>query len=82
MAFMDLFRPKWKSSNPAIRQVAVAALQEPALLATVATTDEHPDVRLEAVAFLAGPASGAGAAEPFRSFNQFDMDQLAQERLF
>src|SRR5689334_5401269 len=51
MAFSDLFKPKWKHSNPEVRAEAVRALgdDEATLLATIARNDSDARVRRLAV---------------------------------
>jgi hypothetical protein len=51
MGFSDLFKPKWKHSNPEVRAEAVRALgdDEAALLATIARNDTDARVRRLAV---------------------------------
>ncbi|HEY2749286.1 MAG TPA: DUF349 domain-containing protein [Polyangia bacterium] len=51
MGFTDLFKPKWKHSNPEVRAEAVRALgdDEPTLLATIARNDADARVRRLAV---------------------------------
>ena len=39
MAFLDLFRPAWKHSDPTRRQAAVEDLSDESVLARVATED-------------------------------------------
>jgi len=49
VALIDLFRPKWRHSDPGVRLSAVKGLADQAVLAQVAKTDPAPDVRLAAV---------------------------------
>src|SRR3954453_12644104 len=51
MGFTDLFKPKWKHSNPEVRADAVRALgdDEASLLATIARNDSDARVRRLAV---------------------------------
>ncbi|HEX8952858.1 MAG TPA: DUF349 domain-containing protein, partial [Polyangia bacterium] len=55
MGFSDLFKPKWKHSNPEVRAEAVRALgdDEAALLATIALKDADARVRRIAVKRIA-----------------------------
>ena len=48
MAFLDLFRPSWKHSDPAIRLKAVKKLTDSKILSKIA--DEDPDVAVRDVA--------------------------------
>ena len=45
----DLFRPKWKHSNPAMRFAAIARLTDQNALAKIAKTDANQSVRQAAV---------------------------------
>ena len=49
MGFFDLFRPKWKHPDPAVRLAAVERLDDQAVLVVVATADADEDVRKAAV---------------------------------
>jgi hypothetical protein len=49
MNFLDLFRPKWKHSQPRVRRAAVEKLTDQALLGEIAKTDSDRDVRMAAV---------------------------------
>lgn len=49
MAFLDIFRPKWKHSDAAVRLKAVKTLAEQKALCSVATGDPDSAIRLEAV---------------------------------
>jgi hypothetical protein len=50
MSIADLFRPKWKNSDPAIRIAAVAGVIDQSILAGIAKTDKDSGVRRTAVA--------------------------------
>ena len=45
MAFVDLFRPKWKHSNCIVRKLAVEKLTDKVILTEVANTDSDWNVR-------------------------------------
>jgi hypothetical protein len=45
MAFIDLFRPKWKHSNWQVRETAVKKLTDQAVLDEVAKNDSYWVVR-------------------------------------
>ncbi|MFW6162857.1 MAG: pentapeptide repeat-containing protein [Planctomycetota bacterium] len=64
MSLLDLFRPKWKRSDPAVRKAAVAEIDDVAILVKVAVDDLDEDVRLAAVARIDDPAA---LAEVFRN---------------
>src|ERR1017187_5032385 len=49
MGIADLFRPKWKHSNPNVRLDAVKALSNQAVLAEIAKNDEYGSVRCAAL---------------------------------
>ena len=51
MSIMDLFRPKWKHSDPIVRRKAVQELKtdEVEILEAMAASDEDIDVRVEAI---------------------------------
>lgn len=50
MELMDLFRPKWRRSNPDVRLKAIAELTDQAILAKMARSDWGREVRLTAAA--------------------------------
>jgi hypothetical protein len=52
MSFLDHFRPKWKNPDAAVREKAVAALHDQALLESIAENDPSETVRLAAVQAL------------------------------
>ena len=52
MALMDLFRPKWKSSDWRVRRQAIQVVSDQTVIAEVATGNTKPDVRLAAVEML------------------------------
>jgi hypothetical protein len=52
MAFGDLFRPRWKNSNPDTRRAAVSALSNTNILAEIALFDRSAEVRASASARL------------------------------
>ena len=49
MGLMNLFRPKWKHSDPAVRRAAVSELQDQDTLIKVARNDEDLHARKAAV---------------------------------
>ena len=49
MGLFDFFRPKWKHSDYRVRIQAVREMDDPAVLHTIAQSDENSDVRIEAV---------------------------------
>ncbi|WP_414662369.1 HEAT repeat domain-containing protein [Horticoccus sp. 23ND18S-11] len=49
MSFFDRFRAKWKSPDPAVREAAVASLDDHDMLQTLAESDPHEGVRRAAV---------------------------------
>ena len=51
MGFVDLFRPKWKHSNVAVRAAAVRQLgaEDDEILASIARSDGDPNVRRIAI---------------------------------
>lgn len=53
MSLLDRLRPKWKHSDPVVREAAVRRLSDQRLLAQIATDDAHERVRLSAVQTLA-----------------------------
>jgi len=52
MEFIDLFRPKWKHSDPEVRREAVKKLTRQALLAKLVKTEKSAYVRLHALTNL------------------------------
>ena len=52
MSLLDLFRPQWKHSRPAVRAAAVRGINNSDLLAEIARTDSDRDVRIAAVRML------------------------------
>jgi hypothetical protein len=48
MSLLDLFKPKWKHGNPAVRLAAVATLADQAMLARIASEDASDEVRVAA----------------------------------
>ena len=48
MGFLDLFRPKWRHSDPDVRLYAVKEISTPDVLASVARVDPSEKVRAEA----------------------------------
>lgn len=63
MAFMDLFRPKWKNSCSWKREAAVRALGNQAILATIAREEQHGGIRIIAVKKLSDKSIIAEVAE-------------------
>jgi uncharacterized protein len=55
MAITDLFRPKWKHSDAAVRKPAVEKLTDEGILSDIAQSDPDRGVRLAAVAKLSDP---------------------------
>ncbi|MBN1599282.1 MAG: hypothetical protein JW894_13390 [Bacteroidales bacterium] len=55
MTKLNLFKAKWKSSNPQIREEAVKSLKDIAALADIAENDEYPFVRKAAINSLIWP---------------------------
>lgn len=49
MAFSDLFKPKYKNSNPSVRREAVKELDDQNILIEIAKNDDTGYVREEAV---------------------------------
>jgi len=49
MAILDLFRPKWKHSNWAVRIKAVEKIKDQELLINIAKSDENIQVRKAAI---------------------------------
>jgi len=45
MKFSDLFIPRWRHSDPQVRQKAVEKLKDANLLAQIAEKDEYDNVR-------------------------------------
>jgi len=45
MKFSDLFIPRWRHSDPQVRQKAVEKLKDAGLLAQIAEKDEYDNVR-------------------------------------
>ena len=45
MGIIDLFKPKWRHSDPAVRREAVEALDNQSSLITVAKSDPDPAIR-------------------------------------
>ena len=70
MGLADLFRPKWKHASVQVRLEAVERLNDPAVLAEVAASDDSLEVRLMALGaiqdetILAGIAGGGEAGTP------------------
>lgn len=54
MSFSDLFRPKWKNSDPRVRAAAVRELNDQSLLAEVAKNDSASGVRCAAISNVTG----------------------------
>ena len=52
MSLFDCLRPRWKHTDPAVRQDAVRGLVDPQLLADIATNDASDDVRRAAIEAL------------------------------
>ncbi|MSP60550.1 MAG: HEAT repeat domain-containing protein [Myxococcales bacterium] len=59
MALIDLLRPRWRHTDPAVRRTAVAALTEEdgAILQRLAREDASSQVRLAAIGKLADPVA-------------------------
>jgi len=49
MGFFDLFRPKWKHSDPSIRQAAIETLTDPVAIEYVAVEDPEINLRILAL---------------------------------
>ena len=49
MGFFDFFRPKWKNSDHRVRMQAARTVDDPAVLKTIAESDENTEVRIEAI---------------------------------
>ncbi len=49
MGLSDLFKPKWKHSDPEVRKEAIEKINDQAILAEIARMDNAKDVRLEAL---------------------------------
>jgi len=49
MGLLDLFRPKWKHSNPEVRKLAIEKINDRQLLAQIAVIDTDGEVRKAAI---------------------------------
>jgi len=82
MGFSDLFKPKWKHSNPEVRAEAVRALgeDEAALLATIAKNDSDARVRRLAVKRIvdAGVLSEVAAKDPDESLRKAAVEKAEE----
>ena len=82
MGFSDLFKPKWKHSNPEVRAEAVRALgeDEAALLATIAKNDADARVRRLAVKRIvdAGVLSEVAARDPDESLRKAAVEKAEE----
>ena len=82
MGFTDLFKPKWKHSNPEVRAEAVRALgdDEAALLATIARNDSDARVRRLAVKRIADAdvLSDVAAHDPDDSLRQVAIEKAEE----
>src|SRR6266542_6583687 len=83
MGFTDLFRPKWKHSNPEVRAEAVRQLgdDQAALLATIAQKDGDARVRRLAVKRIddvdvLGEVAAADPDESLRKAAQEKVDDI------
>jgi hypothetical protein len=79
MGLVDLFRPRWKHSDPAIRAVAVRELdaEETRILAEIARGDRDPSVRRLAIKKLNDPHL---LREIAQSDTEIKLRRLAAER--
>ncbi|HEX8952187.1 MAG TPA: hypothetical protein VF945_10110, partial [Polyangia bacterium] len=82
MGFSDLFKPKWKHSNPEVRAEAVRALgdDEAALLATIAKSDADARVRRIAVKRIvdADVLSEVAARDPDESLRKAAIEKAEE----
>ena len=82
MGFTDLFKPKWKHSNPEVRLEAVRALDddEAALLATIARQDTDARVRRIAVKRIvdADVLTDVAAHEPDESLRKAAIEKAEE----
>lgn len=62
MSLLDLFRPKWKRSNPETRKAAAAEIDDVAILVKMVEDDPDESVRLAAVARIDDQAALAEIA--------------------
>jgi hypothetical protein len=68
MGFTDLFKPKWKHSDPEVRRAAVKEISDQALLADIAKKDKNPNVREEVIKTLTDQAVLAQIAKNDKIF--------------
>jgi hypothetical protein len=54
MAILDLFRPKWRHSDPEVRKAALSEVSDRGLLKQISAQDDHVEVRAAAAARLHG----------------------------
>ncbi len=52
MGFMNLFRPKWRHSNPDVRKDSISDIKNPGVLAEIIVSDGEWFIRHEALAAL------------------------------
>ena len=67
MAFMDLFRPKWRHSDYNVRARAVEKITKPSLLVKIAKSDGKDDIPQKAVAKITDQIALAEIAQKAKS---------------
>ena len=79
---MNFFgRPKWKNPDPQIRLQAVARLNDDAVLAELALTDENAEVRRAAAQRISDEERLAELAQENTDVNLAALDRLKEQRL-
>lgn len=81
MALLDLFRPRWKRTDPAVRLDAVARLTDRNILAAMASTDPDERVRAAAARILSDQARQAVLAGVAKTAGDADARRVAIEKL-
>lgn len=77
MSFFDRFRAKWKSPDPAVREAAVASLDDHDVLEMLAESDPHEGVRRAAVEAMTDQESLARIARKEGSLAVAAMKRLS-----
>lgn len=81
MSFFDRFRSKWKSSDPAVREAAVATLEDQDVLATLAESDPVASVQAAAIRALKDQEALARLAHRDSPLASLAMQQLTDPDL-
>ena len=64
MGFLDLFRPKWRHSDPTVRADAVRDLSDDEMNAIERVLKEDPDAAIRRIALRVGAPARAAVSYP------------------